>query len=184
MATYKVLTAAVLLTSFWEPETPEIPAAYEAWAPAVRTLALSWEILDQRETSELLTVPARFATDLHLLQERLQDLRDAPALAEADRFPTKEVANEMLALNRAYRQELTLRLEIDTVHREELQVALWETDQLYQVWDAVRDARSRYCFVFVRRQALKRLRELLGPEAFCVGQLPPCVPVWRFPNGY
>jgi hypothetical protein len=59
-------------------------------------------------------------------------------------------------------------------------VALQETDRLYQVWDAVRDARCDYYYVTVRRQALKRLRELIGDEAYYSASFPPCVPFWRF----
>jgi hypothetical protein len=43
----------------------------------------------------------------------------------------------------------------------------------------VRDARCDYYYVTVRRLALKRLRELVGDEAYYAGNLPPCVPIWR-----
>jgi hypothetical protein len=61
-----------------------------------------------------------------------------------------------------------------------VQSVLLETDRLYQVWDAVRDARCDYYYVNVRRQALERLRELVGDEAYYSGDLPPCVPLWHF----
>jgi hypothetical protein len=34
--------------------------------------------------------------------------------------------------------------------------------------------------VTVRRQALKKLREMIGENAYYYGQMPPSVPVWRF----
>ena len=71
---------------------------------------------------------------------------------------------------------------MDLVHGDELRIALNETDHLYQVWDSVRDARCNYYYVTVRRQALKTLREMIGTEAFYRGELPPHVPVWRFPE--
>jgi hypothetical protein len=55
-----------------------------------------------------------------------------------------------------------------------------ETEHLYQVWDTVRDARCDYYYVTVRRQALKKLRKMLGVDDYYFGKLPPPVPLWRF----
>ena len=66
------------------------------------------------------------------------------------------------------------------VHWWELREAIQETDRLYQVWDTIRDARCDYYYVTVRRQALKRLRETLGPDSYYSGNLPSHVPVWLF----
>jgi hypothetical protein len=57
---------------------------------------------------------------------------------------------------------------------------LRETDDLYRVWDAIRDARCESFYITTRRMALKRLRDLIGPEAYYAGHLPPYVPTWRF----
>ena len=61
-----------------------------------------------------------------------------------------------------------------------VRLALKETDCLYQVWDSVRDARCEYYYITVRRQALKKLHPLLGPDAYAGGEWPPHVPLWRF----
>ena len=55
-----------------------------------------------------------------------------------------------------------------------------ETDRLYQVWDSVRDARCDFYYVTVRRQALKKLRDLIGEDAYLDAELPANVPTWRF----
>src|SRR5262245_32582518 len=55
-----------------------------------------------------------------------------------------------------------------------------ETDRLYGVWDAARDARCEFYYVTVRRQALKKLKEMIGDNAYALGELPPYVPEWRF----
>ncbi len=55
-----------------------------------------------------------------------------------------------------------------------------ETDRLYKVWDAVRDARCEFYYVSVRRQALMRLKDMLGEDDYRSTNLPPNVPVWRF----
>jgi hypothetical protein len=181
MVAFKVLAAAVLLTSTWEPPPEQAAAFHAELATTLQGLAIRWEIMDRRETDDLLADPHNFAADLRLLRQRFVELQDAPAVAEAARLPCKEVVNDLLVCNRAYRQDLLARLEIDTVHSEELHAALLETEQLYQVWDTIRDASSAYCFVFVRRQALKRLREMIGDHAFYSGELPPYVPLWRLP---
>ena len=54
-----------------------------------------------------------------------------------------------------------------------VRAALKETDWLYQVWDAVRDARCEYYYVTVRRQSLKRLQTMLGADAYSAADLPP-----------
>src|SRR5262249_43280004 len=54
-----------------------------------------------------------------------------------------------------------------------------EADQLDRLWDAVRDARSDCHHVSMRRQALRALRDTIGPAAYFWGALPH-VPLWRF----
>jgi hypothetical protein len=181
---FKVLVAAALVTTPWEkPPVKDLGKLHAELAPALRSLGIRWEILDRRETHYLLAGEQDFEADVKLLQERFRELRTAPRLAEAGRLPSRDVVVDLLAFNRAYRQDLSARLELDVVHGEELRAALLETDQLYRIWDTVRDARSEYCYITVRRQALQQLRELIGDPAFYTGQLPPHVPVWRLPAG-
>jgi hypothetical protein len=128
----------------------------------------------------VLAQPQDFAADLKLLQGRYRELVNAPRLEECTRFPERPLVNDLMAFNRAYRNDLTTRLALDTIHEDELRAALTETDQLYRIWDAIRDARCDYYYITVRRQALQQLRELLGAEAYYSGRLPPHVPSWRF----
>jgi len=183
MFTCEVLLAAVLLTS---PKETSVPAEQAGWLEVLRptflTLAMDAEILDAREKGFVLGNDV--AGDLAMLQGRFQELARAPLVGEGHRFPDRKLINEFLALNRAYRNQLTARLAIDLVYAEELRAAIVETDQLYQVWDTVRDARCEYYYVTVRRQALQLLRDLIGAEAFYAGQLPPHVPVWHFPRSH
>ena len=86
----------------------------------------------------------------------------------------------MLAFNRAYRQHLDNRQAMELSNAWELHEMLVEADRLYQIWDLVRDTRCDYYYVTVRRQALKKLKELIGDQAYYSGCLPPHVPVWRF----
>ncbi len=179
----KLLIAVALLTNH-DPlaGVPDPAALYRGLAPSVRQVAIYWQILDRRETQDILSDSCHFAEDLDLLQKRLADLRGAPAAYEGDRLPDREQVSNYLTINRTYHQELTERLRLDQAHSEEIRAALQETDQLYHIWDAVRDARCKYYYVTVRRQALRELRSLVGDAAFYSGQLPPPLPIWRVPR--
>jgi hypothetical protein len=118
--------------------------------------------------------------DIALLRRRYQDLKDAPRLCDAQRFPDRNTVNELLAFNRAYRRHLDSRQALEQDRGHDLRMALKETDSLYQVWDSVRDARCEYYYITVRRQALKRLQQMIGPDAYNAANLPPHVPLWRF----
>jgi hypothetical protein len=181
MFPFDYLLAVALLTA--PPDSPEPtvpPDVHAQLQPTLQSLAVDWQILDPREIRYLLVRPEDITSDLNLLRRRYCDLADAPALEEGLRFPERAVVNELLAFNRAYRQHLDTCLTVELVHWWELHEALQETDRLYQVWDAVRDARCEYYYVTVRRLALKRLREMIGEDAYFTGTLPPYVPVWRF----
>jgi hypothetical protein len=121
-----------------------------------------------------------FQADLDLLRRRHVELADAPRLADSFRFPDRRLVNELVRFNRAYRKHLETRQVWESDRAEVIRVVVLETDRLYRVWDAVRDARCDFYYVTVRRQALKRLQDLLGPDAYAAGELPPYVPEWRF----
>ena len=181
MFTCEIILAAALLTA---PKDLPVPPSQSGWVevmrPSLLTLAIDAEILDPRERAFLLSQD--LLGDLAMLQGRNEDLARAPMLGECQRFPERKLINDFLALNRSYRNDLNARMSIDVVHLEELRTAIVETDQLYQVWDTVRDARCDYYYVTVRRQAMQLLRDLIGSEAFYSGHMPPHVPVWHFPR--
>jgi hypothetical protein len=182
MLTFKYAMAAALLTASPDSITlQDTASAHRELAPVLQHLAVAWEILDTRENRYVLSQPQDLAADLKLLQGRYRELQSAPRLEECSRFPERALVNEMMAFNRAYRGDLVNRLALDTIHEDELRAALAETDHLYRIWDAVRDARCDYYYITVRRQALQQLRELIGPQAYYSGNLPPYVPLWRFP---
>jgi hypothetical protein len=183
MSPAQFILAAALLTGPSSADLPD-PAQMGHHFPALRvalvTLSLEWEILDPREIRYVLAREEDFASDLRMLQRRYQDLADAPFLCDAFRFPERSAVNELLVFNRAYRNYLEVRQPMQVAQGGYLRSVLKEVDQLYSVWDTVRDARCEYYYVTVRRQALKHLRELVGDDAYYKGELPPHVPVWRF----
>ncbi len=149
-------------------------------APAVQQLALQWEILDPREVRYVLTRPEDFTADIKLLQRRYHELANAPPLHDSLRFPDRATVSELLAFNRTYRQNMEARQSVELVHWWAFREAIQDADRLYQLWDTVRDARCDYYYVTVRRDALKKLRDTLGPADYAAGKLPPHVPLWRF----
>jgi hypothetical protein len=181
MFPYQYLLAAALLTQSADRPGPELgPDAFFALRLPLMALATDWEILDPREVRYVLARPEDFTSDLNLLRRRCHDLATAPRIVDANRLPERALVNELLSFNRTYRQHIAMSQPAASARGEETRCALQETDRLYNIWDTVRDARCEYYYVTVRRQALKRLRELIGDEAYDDGMLPPHVPLWRF----
>jgi len=172
--------AVALLTADPELTDNATADAFAATRPTLQAMAISWEVLDPREVRYVLTRAEDFCTDLKLLRRRYRELGDAPPLDDCLRFPDRAVVNDLLSFNRAYRQHLDCRLSLELTHWWELRECVQEADRLYHIWDLVRDARCDYYYVTVRRQALKKLRETVGEQAYYSGNLPPHVPVWRF----
>jgi hypothetical protein len=183
MIPYRLLVAALLLSSPCDGvESGGTGPVFEELAPAVRDLAISWEILDPRESGHVLAKADEFSADLKLLRGRHQDLAGAPFLTECQRFPRRAIVTDLISFNRILQKDLEARLPLDPVHAEDLRLVLQENEQLFNIWERVREARCEYYYVTVRRQALKQLRTLIGPEAYYTGMLPPNVPTWRIPE--
>lgn len=181
MSAFTHLLAVVLLTSPPEKPLPVVsPEAAARLQPVMQQLAVRWEILDPREVKYVLMRPEHFASDLDMLRRRYHELAGAPFVCDSLRFPDRAAVTDMLSFNRAYRQHLDVRQPLELPNWSEMRDVLQETDRLYQIWDTVRDARCEYYYITVRRQALKKLEEMVGPEAYLSGRLPPHVPLWRF----
>ena len=181
MAGSELIVAAMLLTI-----PPGIPAAcpsaadYPGLRDAIHQVAVQWEILDERETGYVLSRPEDFCTDLNMLRRRYRDLQDAPKVADSLRFPSRQYVNEQVKFNRVFYRHIDERRQLEADRADSLRNVVTETDRLYQVWDSVRDARCDFYYVTVRRQALKKLRDLIGEEAYLDADLPANVPTWRF----
>lgn len=181
----ETLLAVTLLAMPPGVPVPEIPAdEWPAFQTAMQRVAIQQEILDPQETKHVLIRVNDTQADVDLLRKRYHDLKDAPRLSDCLRFPERTVVNDLLSFNRLFRQHLDARQVLEADRAACYRAAVSETDWLYQVWDAVRDARCELYYITVRRQALRKLRTLVGPEAFYTGTLPPHVPVWRFQELY
>ncbi|MCX7699822.1 MAG: hypothetical protein N2039_03000 [Gemmataceae bacterium] len=167
---------------FAEPETAPVPAISPTDWPIARCViaaqAIEWEILDPRE--ERLLDWEEWSADLRVLRRRYHELKDAPPLADAHRCPDRRTVGELIRANRSLRRWLQARQALEVDRLGWLRETAEETDELHQVWDLIRQAGSEVYYVPVRRLALKRLRQVLGPTAYEAGDWPPHVPWWRF----
>lgn len=170
---------AVLILAF-PLDLPSWLAGSEGLRAAIQDAAIAVEIMDQRERPYLLARPEAFEIDLGTMRRRRRDLWDAPPACDAERFPHRERANELLALNRAYRTHLDVRHAGEQARYWQLHALYTEVDRLYYLWDLLRDSRCEYYYITVRRHALKRLRGQIGEEAYYDGRMPPPVPVHWF----
>ena len=181
MTSPEFLVAAMLLTI--PPGNPCATPSAADWPglrDAVVRVAVEREILDPREARSYFVRPEDFCGDVNMLRRRYRELEGAPMLADAQRLPPEAVAAELVRFNRAYSKHIEARCRHETDRAAALQVVLEETKQLWHVWDAVRDSRRDCFYVTARRQSLRKLRDLVGEEAYRAGELPPHVPTWRF----
>jgi len=106
-----------------------------------------------------------------------------PVVSDLTRFPPRCVCQDNIRFNWLYRQHLEARQGLYGSRSDlwwECQDALDDAVCLYCVWDTldtawVLDEEHDAC-----REWLAKLRCRLGPTAYFRGQMPVCVPVWRF----
>lgn len=103
-------------------------------------------------------------------------LDDRPPLDDLNRFPPLCVAEEQLRLNRYYREHLEYRSMIEHHQFWALHAALVDADRLYAAWNMLRWA-CLYGDPANRRDMLRQLRDVLGPDAYYAGRMPPPFPL-------
>lgn len=101
-----------------------------------------------------------------------------PALNDLARFPPLVVVEQEIRANLDYRRHAAARRTADPTRAADWNRVLAETDLIHAAWYALRWAHM-YEDRDQRADALARLRDYLGPEAYYAGQMPPGVPVWR-----
>lgn len=156
----------------------EIPVPHRAPEPY-------WQALKETAWWLELTGPrcswvTDFRAEVRWVRLRWREALAYPALADCQRLPSQETIRQLLAFNGAYRQCLEVRRRLRRHEWDVLTEALRETDELMQIWQAAREATAEEQHWVCRRRALHRLRELIGSDAYASGELPPCVPLWRF----
>lgn len=130
--------------------------------------ALALQLLDPREVA---------IADPATILARAVELRDAPRAEEADRFVvTRDAITSLIAMNR---QLLAHYEKCENLYPGHYASAIRDTKLLYRAWDELRDAKCDYYYVTVRRASLKKLRDLIGEDAWSRGIMPPHVPYWH-----
>jgi len=141
----------------------------------LRIVCLGAGILDARELKYVLCKDAELQADLQMLRQRWRDLYAAPRLDDCYLFPERVIAVELLRLNREYKSYVVGLRDLYP-GRESLNLLIEDLDERYRLWDAISDCRCEYYYVHIRRQALKRLLNLLGSD-YGTGKIPLSVPI-------
>lgn len=170
-----------LLTLITAPVDAPVPPFPAELVPLLTGVAVQLEIWDRREAGRWHAEPA---ATIAYLRTWHAILKDAPPLRYADRLPTCAAAEAAMQFNRDHQRWLNGELaaaagRADPNYREELRDWAAENSRLADVWCDVRQATAND-YYSGRRGALQRLRDRLGDDAVLLGELPPCVPVWRF----
>lgn len=175
---FNLLLALSLLTA--SPDSPITVGADPIIMASLQAVAVRLEVMDPRELRYVLARLEDFQSDVKLLRRRFHDLRGAPLLIDSERFPNRDIVSQWLAQNRVYQSHLLVKQDIYKDFYWEYNNVINDNDWLYKVWDTVRDCRCEYYYVTVRRQALRKLIELVGPECYYSGVLPPPVPLYAY----
>lgn len=181
---YSILIAATLTAP---PDAP-ILVGKEA-TPALQQIAMKLQILDERESKWILVDRHGYneeslQRDIRMMRVRYQELKTAPPVEDTLYFPPPEIIQKMMDFNRAYRNyaQLNLAMYPDSygARHDFWADAVKEADQLWRIYNNVKEAKCQFYTTYAKRSALKKVLEELGPEAYYSYTLPPCVPLWRF----
>jgi hypothetical protein len=165
-----------ILVLLLSPVAPPVPhqAPPPAW-DALKRVALQLEVVGPHERWI-----DDFRSEVDYCRRHFQELVYAPPLSDCERLPPLYLARECTCFSSGYQRYLELRRQVCLYREEELSEALHEAQELCIVWGLVETAASTSQSWASRRRALLELRDRLGPEAYYAGNLPPCVPLWRY----
>lgn len=151
---------------------------------SVQELAVKWEIMDEREKRYILVNKEEFPKDLEVIRKRYKEfeLENVPKVNESNYIPlSRPQINEMVKFNRSYLKHLEQRKAMELDRTEMLGVVIRETNELYNIYDFLRDAKCEFYYTTVRRTALGKLKNKLTNDQFYgIKPIPPVVPLWRF----
>lgn len=139
-----------------------------------------------KDTAHLLDLWARpghwgsdYASEVRWTQTAFRACHDAPHVGDVHRLPPLELIEARIAFSEAHECFL-LDLSWQRFYdRERIDARMAETRRLRHAWELMRTARgiNETWDLRRRREALKALREYVGPEAYFAGRWPEWVPV-------
>jgi len=121
-----------------------------------------------------------FYLDLDWLKDRMHKAKDLPKLSEAARLPPDYVYDDAIEFNRTYKANIEKRLELELYQQDKLREIIDETNWCWEIWRAMRDAGRCHYSPLAQREALAKVKRLIGDEAWEECVFPPNVPLWRF----
>lgn len=160
----------------------EVPVEYNpGLQKALIHIAVKSDVIDEI-WSETYFRPDRLADDICLLRMRIRNVLDAPPLNDAKNFPTREIASERHCFGLKFRDTIIQRLKLIGPHGynyNELTEVKKECDFLIAIWWNVFEVNYTNDS-YLKRMALKELRDKIGHNNYYKFCLPPSVPLWRF----
>ena len=153
----------------------ELPVPHQAPEPL-------WEALKRVAWELELTGPrcpwiTDFRSEVQWVRLHYREAASYPPLTDCQRLPPAAVIRQGLAFNRSCQQYLEGRWQVRAYERDEIDEVLRRCQQLGQVWEAMATASADDLNWFCRRQALARLRELVGDQVYYSGDWPLPAPV-------
>ncbi len=121
---------------------------------------LSNQIMDKRELKYVFINTSDLISDMKIMSDRINNLKDVDSVEFAYIFPPRWAINEYLLLNKSYRQFLG-RAKLLYPGTSIFQDTIEEVDYLYTLYDKIRDAQCEYYYIHIRREALKEAKRLL-----------------------
>lgn len=162
----------VLLLVFSPIEIPVPHRASEAYWQALKEAADRLEVWSVRGVWV-----TDFASELRFVRRHLRDAWCFPPLADCEQLPSMALAERALVANDRYQSYIEARRLCCSWWADECEDRLADARRRYRAWKAIREARSDDLSFYARREALARLRDLIGDEAYQEGRWPSPIPL-------
>lgn len=181
-----LIIKALLLLAMISPESKDahmealksFPKAHQV----ATELFVNLELLDEREKRYVFNKHEELECDTTMMVSRYNSLKNAPKLQDHIRFNiSRNTINDLVRFNRSFNKYCESQIPFNLDRAGQYQAAMKECNQLYEVWDVLRDSKCEFYYIHIRRTALNRYKQLMGEEAYNNGELPEYyVPSWRF----
>jgi hypothetical protein len=115
------------------------------------------------------------------IRQRAVDMADTPTLDEVQRWCVKYDKRTVWScreVNRRFLDYCLGRSRLDLAHADYWEEVFRDAQGLHQAWFLM--CLCQYDSPHGRREALARLRDLLGPESYAEMDMPCPLPLWRF----
>lgn len=167
-----------LIVAFLVVSPIEVPLPHkvpESIWDALKQIALKIEIVGPHERWR-----SDFRAELNYVRYHWNDLRNSPPIADRYRFPPNEMAQYCCFCNNEYQNYIRGKRFLHRHLQHEHEIYLQEARQLCLIWKTVYEATNTDASWASQRKSLRELLNLLGPESYVEGWLPPSAPIWRF----